>query len=226
MTQAKGEVENPYLAGRRAWMEQYGDYIASANQWRATAIAALAVALFAVGGMVYTANQNTFIPYVIAVDSLGEAMAVGKANEAATADKRVVRAQIARFINNARSVYVDADAMRAVIDELMGLVPQGSAARKALNDQFAATSPFDRAKSETASVEVLAVLPMGGKTWRAEWRETIRTRAGEVVSVEDWQGSFTVVVAPPSDEPTILRNPLGVYIREFNWTRRLAAEGK
>lgn len=210
----------PYAAARREWMERYGDYIQAAHQWRLVAVGALIITALAVSGMVYSAAQNHFIPYVVQVDKLGVAVPAGRADLATRADTRIVRAQLARWIANVRSVYVDAAAQRTIIDESYSMISRNGAAFRMLNDFFRSNSPFERAEKETVTVEVHTVLPVAGNTWRVEWTETTRGRNGEVQKTDEWQGSITVLISPPTDENTILKNPLGIYIVEYSWTKR------
>lgn len=212
--------QDPYLAARGEWMERYGSYIADRDNWRRTALMALAIAALAVAGMVYSASQNHFIPYVVAVDRLGNSVAAGRADVASRADARIVRAQLARWVTNTRSVYVDAAAQRSVIDEAYAMISRSGSSYNVLNQHFRSGSPFERAEKETVTVEVKTVLPIGGDTWQVEWVETTRGRNGEVQRTDEWQAAVTVVISPPTDEITILRNPLGVYITEFSWTKR------
>lgn len=218
---APTQSTDPYAVGRREWMERYGDFVESARQWRWVGIGSMLIALIAVAGMVYSASQNHFIPYVVQVDKLGFTMPAGRADVATRADARIVRAQLARWVASTRSVYVDAAAQRAVIEEAYGMVSKAGSAFNLLNTHFRGNSPFERAEKETVTVEVHAVLPVGGNTWRAEWSETTRGRNGEAQKVEEWQASITVQISPPIDEMTILRNPLGIYVTEFSWTKRI-----
>ena len=48
-----------------------------------------------VAGITYVGSQSKYVPYVIEVNGLGEAVAVGRAQLAAPADPRVVRASLA-----------------------------------------------------------------------------------------------------------------------------------
>ncbi|WLT40249.1 VirB8/TrbF family protein (plasmid) [Synechocystis sp. B12] len=201
-------------------MERYGSYIADRDNWRRTALVSLAITVLAVVGMVYSASQNHFIPYVVAVDRLGNSVAAGRADVASRADARIVRAQLARWVTNTRSVYVDAAAQRSVIDEAYAMISRSGSSYNVLNQHFRSGSPFERAERETVTVEVKTVLPIGGDTWQVEWVETTRGRNGEVQRTDEWQAAVTVVISPPTDEITILRNPLGVYITEFSWTKR------
>ena len=212
--------ETPFNAARREWMERYGDYIQAATNWRNVAMGSLLIAALAVGGMVYSASQNHFIPYVVQVDRLGTAVPAGRADLATRADARIVRAQLARWIANTRSVFVDAAAQRAAIDESYAMISRSGSSYNVLNQHFRSSPPFERAEKETVTVEVKTVLPMGGDTWRVEWVETIRGRNGEVQQSAEYQAAITVLISPPADEMTILRNPLGIYVTEFSWTKQ------
>jgi type IV secretion system protein TrbF len=212
---------NPYLNARREWNERYGDYIARAHTWQLIAIASLCIAGLAVGGLVYTASQNRFVPYVVAVDRLGDALAVGRADVASVPDQRVIRAQLARWIVSIRSVFIDAAAERALLTEAYAMVNRRSAAYTHLNEYFRANDPFERARTETVSVEVQSVLPITGDTWRIEWREIRRARDGALAGTQDWQANVTITTAPPADESMILLNPMGIYLNGFSWSQRM-----
>jgi type IV secretion system protein VirB5 len=216
--------ENPhsavYLAARREWNERYGSYIAQANAWRLTALASLSVAFVAVAGVVWIGAQNRIVPYVVQTDRLGDAIAISRADISAPADPRLIRAQLARWVNSVRSVYTDVAAEKHVITEAYAMVDRDAAGAQALNDWFSNNDPFKRARDETVAVAVESVLPLSGDTWRVEWREDKRARQGEKAPPEQWQATITISVNPPSDDATILVNPTGLYVEAFNWSRR------
>jgi type IV secretion system protein VirB5 len=212
---------NVYLNARREWNERYGSYIARERAWRLTAILALSCAVMSIAGVVFLASQNRLVPYVVVVDKLGSAVAVRRADVATAPDERVIRAQLARWIQSVRSVYTDAGAERTVIQDAYAMVNQHGPANKALNEFFKTHQPFERAKSETVGIEVASVLPITGNTWRVEWTETVRGRDGSVVSQTTQQASITISINPPKDEATILLNPMGIYVDSFSWSQRL-----
>jgi type IV secretion system protein VirB5 len=215
------DTTNPYLNARREWNERYGSYIAQAAAWRLTAIVSLCIAAVAVAGVVYMGSQSRIVPYVVQVDKLGTTLAIGRADQAAPVDSRVMRATLAHWINNVRSVYVDAAAERAVLKEAYATVNRRGPAYNALNEYFRANDPFERAKQETVSVEVLSVLPLTDSTWRVEWREDRRGRDGNLASQQQMQATVTVIVSPPTDDSAALLNPLGIFVNAFNWSPRL-----
>ncbi|MGE5516188.1 MAG: conjugal transfer protein TrbF [Bacteroidota bacterium] len=213
--------DNPYLNARREWNERYGDYIAAARAWRLACFGSLAIALVAVGGTVYMASQVRIVPYVVEVNRLGQAVAIGPADKAAPADARVVTAQLARLVFNLRTVYADVAAERALINEAYAGIDRDGPARAATNEYFKANDPFVRARTETVRAQIESVLPISANVWRVEWEETITARNGTTVSKASWQADITLMVKPPSDAEAILLNPMGVYVTEYSWTKRV-----
>jgi type IV secretory pathway TrbF-like protein len=215
------EAYNPYLAARREWNERYGSYVVQANAWRVAAMASLAIAVLAVGGVVWLGGQNQLVPYVVKVDKLGASIAVDRADRAQRPDRAVITAQLARWIVNVRSVYIDAAAQRVFVTDGYAMINSRGDAFGVMNEHMRAHDPFQRAKTETVTVEVQSVLPLAGDSWRIEWREEIKLReAGSALS-QHYQATVTIGFNPPTDEATIRANPMGIYVNSFSWAQRL-----
>ena len=218
------DPDNPhsaiYLAARREWNERYGSYIAQAHAWRLTALASIGVALVAVVGVVWIGTQNRIVPYVVQTDRLGDAIAIRRADVSPPADPRLIRAQLARWVDDVRSVYVDVAAEKRVITEAYAMVDRNAASASALNDWFSHNDPFRRAQDDTVAVAVESVLPLSATTWRVEWREDTRGRQGALESSQQWQATVTVNISPPTEEAEILVNPTGLYVESFDWSQR------
>ena len=217
---ARGTL-SPYLAARQEWNERYGSYISQAYAWRLTAVIALIVAVITSGGMVLIASQSQVVPYVVKVDKLGAAVAVDRADRAGRPDDAVIVAQLARWVSAVRSVYVDASAQRSLVKEGYAMINRRGGAFGVLNDYMRANDPFERAKTETVSVEVESVLPISGDSWRLEWREEVRGRDGARLTSSQYQATVNISFNPPTDEATLRMNPSGLYINAFHWARRL-----
>ena len=209
-----------YMAARAEWNERYGSYIAQAHAWRLTALASLGVAFVAVAGVVWIGAQNRVVPYVVQTDKLGAALAISRADIAAPVDTRLIRAGLARWIEDVRTVYLDVAAERTVVTEAYAMVNRNGAAAQQLNDWFSQHDPFKRAQTEMVGVSVESVLPISGNTWRVEWREDRHSRDGTTDPPAHWQATVTVSVNPPTNDATILVNPAGLYVDSFDWAER------
>ena len=111
---------NPYLEARREWNDRYADLSRGTRNWQIVAAAALAADLILAAGIVWLAERRVVVPYVVAVDKLGYALAAGAAkrdDEALAADK-VVRYHLAAFIRGARSVIADPVALKRTLDQV------------------------------------------------------------------------------------------------------------
>ncbi len=213
------DVESPFVAAKREWNERYGDYIAQAKNWRLAAIFSLLISVILAAGTIWQAGQSKLVPYVVEVDKLGASVAVGRADRVATPDQSIVRAQLASWISDARSVSSDPIAERATLTRVYSLI--GTTAKPYLDDWYTAHSPFVTGQSHTVAVTIDAVLPQSATTYQVQWTEEQRDRDGSHPVTTHWETQLSVGFHPPTDETTILRNPMGIYVTQLSWTQRV-----
>ena len=213
--------KDPYVLAREEWNDRYGDYIASAKNWRSVAVITSLVALVSVGGLAYVGAQDKYIPYIVEVDKLGQAANVGYATQASPVDQRIFKAFLVRFLSDFRSVTPDAVAQKAALDRLYSMVPTGSPALEKINTFYKDNSPFMVAQSQTVALEINSVLPISGQTWQMEWTETKRNLSGQIQSRIRYKASLTVALNPPQNEGLMLVNPLGLFVMDLNWSQQL-----
>jgi type IV secretion system protein TrbF len=218
---------NQYLNARRAWNSQIDRAFSALHVWQLMAVAALLVAFGCVAGVIYFGSQNRYLPYVIEVDKLGEAVGVGPAQISAPADPRVVRAQLAQFISSARLVTPDQDLQRRAIFSVFGMLGQKDPAAIKMSEFLrddSPNSPFKRAAKSTVNTDGYTVLPITSTAWQVDWTETTRDRDGGIISSNiPWRATLEIYLVPPGSDTRqadIQRNPLGIYVRDFNWQQR------
>jgi type IV secretory pathway TrbF-like protein len=224
----QGENTNPYLSARRTWNDHAAANAANRQMWQLLGILALLIALAGVGGMIHIGSQSKFVPYVVEVDKLGQAATVAPAQTAAAADVRVVRSSVASFIADLRLVTPDVALQRkAVFRAYSMLSPKEPATAKAqdwLNGTEEST-PFKRAAKEMVSVEIASVLAQTPQTWQVDWIETTRDRQGVVkgqpIRMRALVTVYTVAPSAQTTEEQLRNNPLGIYVRDFSWTKQL-----
>jgi type IV secretion system protein VirB5 len=144
------------------------------------------------------------------------------ADQAGPVDQRVVHAELANWISNARSVVTDRIVEKQNIDGMFDMVQNNSAASGFLNSYYpvADHSPFQRATSLTDAVQVTAILPVSNQTYVVQWTETIRDLNGRVTSTQNWEGSISVAFTPPTTEDQVIKNPIGMFITSVSWTQK------
>lgn len=226
--EGKKKTDHPYLTARRTWNEHVGSVVSSRQTWQVIGLLSLLIALTCVGGMIHVGTQSKFIPYIIEVDKFGQTIASGPATVAAKADPRILHATVADFVRCARLVTPDVALQRQAVFRVYSLLSPNDAATLKMNEWLNGTdesSPFKRAEKEIVSVEITSVLPQSPDTWQVEWGETTHDRQGTLKGPPvTLRALITVYTAEPTSQTTdeqLRHNPLGIYVRDFSWSRLL-----
>ena len=213
-------VTNPYLNAREEWLERYGSYISRAAQWRLTALLALTAAVLSLAGNVYQITQNKIDRYFITVDELGKTVAE-KMKGSGTTPEKVVQATVAQAIIDWRTVTVDKQLQKQMIDRL-NLHVAGTT-RGMLKEWYEQNSPYEVAKNgRLVNVEVRGIpLPVSKDSYRVEWTEIVRSLQGIELARQQYEAIATIQIVPPQTEEVLLQNPGGVYITNLSTAKRL-----
>ena len=216
---------NPYLNAQRTWNDHVGRIMSSRRMWQMVAMVCLLIALVAVGGIVEIGRQSKIVPYVVEVNQLGEALAIRPAQAAQAADPRVIEATVAAFVSEARLVTPDVTLQREAVLHVYAVLSSNDPATIKMNEWLNGTpesNPFKRAATEMVSIDIKSVMPQTDSTWQIDWVETVRDRKGVIKGVPcRMRALITVYVAPPTAEEQIRQNPLGIFVRDFSWTKQL-----
>ena len=210
-----------YMAARREWNERYGSYISRERWWRYTAIVSVVALAVSVACNAWQASQSRVAPYVVAVGTLGDAVAVHRLDIAPPVDTMRIKAQLARWVVDVRTVYTDVVAIKNNALEAYAWVERNSDANQQLDAWYRGNPPNNRMENETVGVVIESVSQIGKDTWQVDWSEERRPKDGTGPSVTYWRATMTVSVIPPKDDRTILANPSGIYLRWFNVTPRM-----
>ena len=213
--------ENPYLAARQEWNERYGSYVMAARAWRIVGITGMLMAVIGFSYALYQSTQVKLVPYIVEVDKLGTAASVGFPQQIEYADARVVRATLGSFVSNFRSVTPDAVVQKQYIDRTYALLRTSDPATEKINAWFRGNSPFDRALTMTVAIEVTNIVPLSNQSYQVDWTEFQRDRQGKELGTRRYRGIATVTLTPPQDEAVIRFNPIGLYLKDFEWTAQL-----
>lgn len=213
--------ENPYLAARQEWNERYGSYVMAARAWRIVGITGMLMAVIGFSYALYQSTQVKLVPYIVEVDKLGTAASAGFPQQIEYADARVVRATLGSFVSNFRSVTPDAVVQKQYIDRTYALLRTSDPATEKINAWFRGNSPFDRALTMTVAIEVTNIVPLSNQSYQVDWTEFQRDRQGKELGTRRYRAIATVTLTPPQDEAVIRFNPIGLYLRDFEWTAQL-----
>jgi len=211
-------MNSPYLNARREWNERYGSYLAQARQWRLVALLCVLAVMVAVGGAFYFAQRSVLIPYVVEIGPDSRVKAVSMLAAERAVDDRIVRATLAGFLRDLRSVSADVAVQRRWVEAVYAHLTPQSPAYTAISEWLSKHTPMERAEEETVSVEVRQILALSENTYRVEWVESPRARNGAELSPTQWSGTMTAGLGAV-DAKNILTNPLGIFVRDFDWAR-------
>ena len=133
----------------------------------------------------------------------------------------MVRATLAGFITNFRSVTPDTVVQKQYIDRVYAMLRTTDPSTEKVNAWFRSSSPFEKAKTSTVAIEVNNVVPLSTQSFQIDWTEYERDRKGKEVATRRFRGVAGVVLSPPQDEAVIRLNPIGLYIKDFDWTAQI-----
>jgi len=222
-------TDNPYFNARRSWNDNVRNLAIERQTIILLALMALLVALASVGGVIYVGSQSKFVPHIIEVNKLGQALAIGPVKPLTEADQQlVIRARLASLISDARLVTPDSQVQTDAVYRVYASLTQSDPAMAKMNQWYNSSEqarPFVRAQKETVSTQIDSALPLSDETWQIDWTETTYDRQGfQSKPPEKWRAVMTVYLVPPSNETTeeqVFKNPLGIYIKDFSWSEQL-----
>ncbi|MGO9605809.1 MAG: VirB8/TrbF family protein [Candidatus Binataceae bacterium] len=216
---------NPYLEARRQWDERYADLVLGKRNWQVAAGGLLLLSLILASGLVWLSSRSRYVPYVVQVDKLGYALTLPQPlSPTALPDvtARVERYELAAFIREARSVSNDPQVEQEMLGALLAHA-RGSADRF-LDEYYHADplhNPFQIAQKQTVSVQIDSILALSAKTYEVRWTELRRDLNGAAAGAPThWEAELQTEVTPPREADVIVRNPLGFYVTEINWTQQ------
>lgn len=210
---------NPYLDGRREWNERYGSHIKQLKTWKTITFISLFTTLASVAGLTYIGAKNKLVPYVVEVDKVGAVRAVNYAQQSNMDNKRVIKYSLAEFIQNFKTIYGDAKIQKDMIFKIYRYLSPSYPAYNMVNSYYQEHSPFERLSKETVRVKVNSIVPINKNTYQVDWEEIVSDPRGLKLRTDNFKASITILIVPPTTQAEIMKNPIGLYIKEFNFSK-------
>ena len=211
-----------YMKARHEYDEITHNINASKRNWQYIAFILGTALTLSIASNIYTFKKAHIVPYIVEVDSLGRAIAINEAKELPLKDERIIKAFVYQYIDMARSIISDPEALRKsltlVYEESIKSVQSNF-----LDDFYKENNPFDYAQNKgTKHVEFLVFLKEAENTYSVEWREIERNYDNQVLSESHCKALVTVIQIPPSNEDQYRENPLnpfGLYVTSLSWSK-------
>jgi type IV secretion system protein VirB5 len=212
------EPETPYQRAAQAWDERIGSARVQARNWRLMALGELFLIAGLAAALVWQSARGTIVPWVVQVDRLGEAQAVGPAIASFRPTDPQIAWHLARFVEQVRGIAADPIIVRQNWLRAYDFATDRGAL--ALNDFARASDPFGRVGRQQVAVEVSSVIRASDDSFRVAWIERTYEN-GQLARTERWTAILTIVVQPARDAERLRKNPLGIFVHAINWSREL-----
>ena len=216
------DSHNPYARAAAAWDERIGSARVQARNWRLIAFASMTLALISTSGAVVLGVKKQVATYVVEVDKAGMPGRITLASE----PYQPAVAQVGYFVGEVVRMVRERPLDPVVLRQQWTKAYQFLAgpAVNAMNEYAASDGDMKSVAGEGAvarTVEIGSILQKGADTWQVRWVETTYA-SGLRRSREQYTGLFQVKLMPPRDESDSFKNPIGVYITNFTWSREFS----
>jgi type IV secretion system protein VirB5 len=213
-----GYPESAYARAKAEWNDRIGGTLKAARNWRLAAFSAFAVAALAIVGLIYQSSKSSVVPYYIRVAENGQPFVVGVVPEVFSPSLNEVRWQLATWLEWVRSTPLDPVVVKKNYQSAMYFMRQAAANK--LNEWAQKDPRLQNIGRETVEFSLVGIAPISGsKSYQARWKEYLRNSEGGLKEEQRWVATFDVDIDPPATADQIQKNPIGLYIKDFQWTR-------
>ncbi len=208
----------PYQKAAEEWDKRIGAARVQAYNWRIIALLLCGLSTLLVIGLIYQSSKSTVTPYVVQVSKEGVVQAIGPAKQSNyTPGLPVIEYFLAHFIKSVRSIPLDPVVAKNQWLEAYAYLRQSAA--NTLNEIAQKEQPLSKIGLQTVSVQVRSVVPLSKDTYQVRWEETTYSKEGVSMGTQVMTGAFTLEIVPPTDEKQLKVNPLGLFIKQFSWSK-------
>jgi type IV secretion system protein TrbF len=216
------KITDPYIKARKEYDEITHNINASKQNWqRISFILGLAL-IMSISSNIYAIKKAHVVPYIVEVDHVGRAMATHEAKELPLNDQRILKAFVYQYIDMARSVISDPEALRKNLTQVYQESVK-SVQTNFLDGYYKENNPFDYAQNKgTKHVEMLVFLKEAENTYSVEWREIERNYENQLLGESHHKALVTVIQIPHTNEDQYRENPLnpfGLYVTSLSWSK-------
>lgn len=211
-------AQTPYQRAGQVWDHRIGSARAQARNWRLMAFGAVALSGVMASGLLWLSMQSRVVPYVVAVDEIGEARAVTEAERGYRPTDPQIAFALSRFIAHVRGASLDPVLTRRAWLEAYDFASERGG--RFLSDYARSSGALTRIGERTVSVQVTSVVRASDRSFQVKWREDAFVR-GSPESSTRWTAILTIIERTPKDLETLRKNPLGIYVDAIDWSREM-----
>jgi type IV secretion system protein VirB5 len=214
---SKRPAETPYQRVKKIWDQRLGSSLIQAKNWRLIAfingLVALILLLLLIGVIATSHRNRVFIAEVTGSGQIRNVALLQTTYQPSSAQKEYF---VTQFIEMIRSVPLDPVAAKKEWTNAYDFLTQRAA--KKLNQQWQKNNPIDLLGKQTVTVTIKSIDPISKNTFNVTWNETKVSSDGLNPLTTSYSGVFTTALIQPTLQQQIIKNPLGIYIVDFNFS--------
>jgi len=217
---ATPEPVTPYQKAGQVWDERLGSARVQARNWRLMAFGCLLLAAVSTGDSVWRRAEGTAaIPYLVDLAD-GEVQSVRKALPLGEPADQDIANQLARFIENVRSLSIDPVVVRKHWLGVYDYTTDRGAAF--LNEYAREHEPLKNIGKRSVMVDIVSVVRASEHSFQVQWDEHAFFN-GASAGTERWTAILTIVKQRSRKEEKLRVNPWGIYVDGISWSRQFSA---
>ena len=214
---SKQVAQTPYQRAKQAWDARLGSLLNQAKNWRLMAvingIVSLILLILLISTLITTRHKQLFIAEVASTGQVKNIALLKTPYEPTIAQKEYF---ISQFVKMVRGVPLDPVAAKKEWTSAYHFLSQHAAGK--LNQQWRENNPMTVLGKQTTTVDIQSIEPITNDTFNLTWKETTVPINSTNALTKIYNGVFTIRVIQPKSQEQIMKNPLGIYIADFNFS--------
>lgn len=216
--------ETPFARAKQEWDLRIGTNVAQARNWR---LAFFSMAIFSsiLAASLFSQVQSAkVIPVLVGIDrERGEPTVIGPASKSQYQIGALeIKYFLSQFIRFVRSIPLDPVIVKQNWLRAYSYLRRDAAGLLNEMTNSETESPLKKIGKVVVSIQPISVVQVPEtNSYQVRWRETAYSSGGQKLDEYTMLGTFLVEIEPPKDEQTLQENPLGLFIRSFQWNREL-----
>ncbi|GHV06755.1 conjugal transfer protein TrbF [Spirochaetia bacterium] len=208
------EVNNPFEAQDKVHQDLLENERKSKKKWRQIAFISEGFVLLSICILFYAVSMQKTVPVLVAVAQWGEPEYLGevKANKSMEIPEVAIQYQVRDFITKLRSISSDSDILYRDITQCYDMVT--AKCEKKMTSELRLNDPFSEVGKVKRTVTIETVLRLSTETYQVDW---VESSAGQGTRQVHIRGLFVIKLLEPPPQKRI-RNPLGIYIDDYDMT--------
>ena len=212
---------SPAARAERKWDAREGEIIEQNYNLRRIVGGLLLCIICLVGALTYKSLSSSVVPYVVELDvSTGEIRNVGTVQSMTSyqPSTKMTEYFIRQFIRDTRGIPLDPVVYKDKLSNAFNFLT-ADAARK-VQTQMRGDKLSEKFGKSTVQVDIQSIVPMeGGKSFQVRWTENEFAVESGQKKLTNYTGIVTMEQILAKSEDEVERNPLGMYIADFNYSR-------